>query len=196
MFVSGGGYLKPLCGLFGYMSNPPKIVFPGEHLSVEEEYAPGPNTYADEDGNVVASSTGNVAFDENAREVKVQTTTPAGQGIEVGTIIVGRVSLVKDAVAILSIGYAEKNGERRMIHDSTAVLGVARVSREFIRSLKDYFKVGDFVRGRVTGVTPYSIEVSTNEKGLGVIASRDEIVRHTIAGNEVFSEPSRRKWSE
>ncbi len=168
------------------MADPKKMVFPGQHLTVEEEYTSGTHTFVDDEGNVIASTPGVASFDEDAREVNVKPVGKDLQGIEVGTIVIGRVALVKDAVVILNIGYAEKDGKRRRIHDTSAALGVARVAREFIRSLHDHFKVGDFVRAKVTGVTPYSIEVSTNEKGLGTIVSRDQVIKATISGREVF----------
>jgi exosome complex RNA-binding protein Csl4 len=175
----------------------PKLVFPGQRLTVEEEYAPGRNAYVDDEGNVVASAFGEAQFDEDGREVNV---SPKGRlphfSLDVGTIVIGRVTLVKDAVVILNIGYAEKDGEKRAIYDSSAALGVARAAREFIRSLHDYYKVGDFVRAKVSGVTPYSIEVATNEKGLGVIRSRDEIVKRNIAGSERLPEENNEKKKE
>ncbi|MFH0970185.1 MAG: exosome complex RNA-binding protein Csl4 [Candidatus Diapherotrites archaeon] len=161
-----------------------KIVFPGERLTVEEEYAPGYHAFSDEDGNVSSSIVGEASFDEESREVHVNPTRNQHVSIDVGTIVYGRVALVKDAVVILSIGRAEKNGEKRAIHDASAVLGVARASRDFIRSLKEHYKIGDIVKAKVSSITPYSIEVSTNEKGFGVICSRDEIIQKTIAGGE------------
>ncbi|MEK6902771.1 MAG: exosome complex RNA-binding protein Csl4 [archaeon] len=168
------------------MADPKKMVFPGQHLTVEEEYTSGAHTFVDDEGNVVSTVSGTVSFDDDVREVNVHPTGKDLQAIDVGTIVIGRAALVKDAVVILNIGYAEKDGKRRRIHDTSAALGVARVAREFIRSLHDHFKVGDFVRAKVTGVTPYSIEVSTNEKGLGKILSREDVITKTIMGRETF----------
>lgn len=177
------------------MSDPKKMVFPGQRLSVEEEYTAGPHTYADEDGNVIASVSGQVEFNDDLREVNVAPRRES-RGIDVGTVIVGRVSLVKDAVAIIAVGSAENNGKKRNVFDSSAVLGVARVSRDFIRSMKDHFKIGDFVRARVTSVTPYSIEVSTAEKGMGLIVSRADILEKFRVDNETFPVQEKKEGSE
>ena len=131
----------------------PKLVFPGQRLTVEEEYASGHHTFVDDQGNVVSSMSGEALFDEDAREVHVSPSIKS-QGIDVGSIVLGRVSLVKDAVVILAIGYAEKDGEPRTIHDASAVLGVARASRDFVRSLKEHYQIGDLVRAKVSGLTP------------------------------------------
>lgn len=173
----------------------PKFAFPGQRLTVEEEYAAGPHTFVDEQGNVVSSISGEVSFDDDSREVQVAPFVK-NQGIDVGSIVLGRVALVKDAVVIMNIGYAEKDGERRTIYDTSAVLGVARASRDFVRSLKEHYQIGDFVRAKVSGLTPYSIEVSTNEKGLGKVLSRQEVVKKTIAGNERLpvEEKKEKEW--
>ncbi|MEK6820769.1 MAG: exosome complex RNA-binding protein Csl4 [archaeon] len=171
---------------------PSKLVFPGERLTVEEEYAPGHHVFADTDGNVIASTMGEPSFDDDSREVHVTPTGNTHTGLEVGSIVYGRVTLVKDAVVILSVGKAFKNGAQRSVYDASAALGVARASRDFVRSLKEHYKIGDFVRARVTSITPYSIEIATNEKGLGVVCSRAEVIQKTIAGKEVFpTSPSR-----
>ena len=191
-----------MTGLFAYihkvffMAPTPKVVFPGEHLTVEEEYSPGSHTHADENGNVYSSITGHPSFDDETREVLVHPKGNLARGIDVGTVVVGRVTLVKDAVAILAIGYAEKDGEKRLIHDASAVLGVARVSRDFIRSMKEHFKIGDFVRAKVSSVTPYSIEVATNEKGLGKLLSREQVIESLRVGNEIFPEESKNERSD
>ncbi|MDZ4256480.1 MAG: hypothetical protein U1C71_02655, partial [archaeon] len=118
--------------------------FPGEILTVEEEYAPGANTHVDEEGNVFSTCVGDAAFDEEAREVHVYPSPRQKRLIEVGSVVIGRVSLVKNAVVILSLGYAEKDGKLQRLTDTSAALNIARVSKEFIRSLSDYFSIGDF----------------------------------------------------
>lgn len=173
----------------------PKFAFPGQRLTVEEEYAAGQHTFVDEEGNVVSSMSGEVLFDEDGREVQIVPKNP-NHGLDVGSIVLGRVQLVKDAVVILNIGYAEKDGQPRTIYDTSAVLGVARASREFVRSLKEHFSIGDFVRAKVSGITPYSIEVSTNEKGLGKVLSRQDVVKHMNPHNERFPVDDSKKKME
>lgn len=167
--------------------------FPGDILTVEEEYAPGINTLTDDEGNVLSTVVGDADFDEDAREVHVTPSPRQKRVIEVGSIVVGRVSLVKNAVVLLSLGYATKDGRTQRLTDATAALNIARVSKEFIRSLSDYFKIGDFVRAKVVGVTAYSIEVSTADPGLGVIMPRAQVVSTLIQGPETLPEPSKER---
>lgn len=168
------------------MADSKKIVHPGQRLTVEEEYEPGTNTFTDDEGNVISSTAGHAEFDEDARAVHVHNAHHNAKGIEIGTIVVGRISMVKDAVALLTIGFAEKNGQRRQIFDSTGAIGVARASRDFVRSMHDLFQVGDFVRAKVSNVTPYSIELMTADKGLGKVLSRQDVVQDERDEKEVL----------
>ncbi len=168
------------------MADSKKIAHPGQRLTVEEEYEPGTNTFTDDEGNVISSTSGHITFNEDDRNVHVHNSHHNAKGIEVGSIVVGRISLVKDAVALLSIGYAEKNGQKRQIFDSTGAIGVARASRDFVRSMHDLFQIGDFVRAKVSNVTPYSIELMTADKGLGKVLSRDDVIQDERVEGETF----------
>lgn len=173
------------------MSDSKKIVLPGQRLTVEEEYEPGMNTFADEEGNVISSTAGKVTFNEDAREVHVQNEHHNAAGVEVGSIVVGRITMVKDAVALMTIGYAEKNGQRRQIFDATGAIGVARASRQFVRSMHDLFQIGDFVRAKVSSVTRYSTELMTADKGLGKILSRDDVIQSMRDGSETLPQTTK-----
>ncbi len=173
------------------MADSKKVVLPGQRLTVEEEYEPGTNTFADDEGNVISSTSGHAEFDEDSRAVHVHNTHHNAKGVEVGSIVVGRISLVKDAVALLNIGYAEKDGQKRQIFDSTGAIGVSRASRDFVRSMHDLFKIGDFVRAKVSSVNAYSIELMTADKGLGKILSRDDVIQDSRDGKETFPRATR-----
>jgi exosome complex RNA-binding protein Csl4 len=165
-----------------------KTVLPGDILTVEEEYASGPNTFVDNDGNVIATATGEPEFDEEVREVQVNSGKKEVVGLAVGSTVIGRVGWMRDAVVMLQLGYAEKNGKKLQLFDKNAFLNVARVSRDYVKDLKDYFKIGDFVRAKVTDVTPYSVEVSTIDEGFGVICGRERILDLFVKGKEIVSE--------
>ena len=139
------------------------------------------------EGNVISSALGNAEFDEDVREVRVESNSRDVQRVEVGAFVYGRVALVKDAVVVITMARAEKNGKSRKIFDSSATINIARVSQEYVRSLDEYFKVGDYVKARVTDVNSYGVDLATNEPGLGVIFSRDEVIQSLVAGPEQFA---------
>ena len=164
------------------------VVLPGQFLAVEEEYAGGKNTFVDEDGKVFSAVVGTVEFNDDTRDVHVDAKGRDIKGLEVGSVVQGKVTLVKSAVVIIHIAHAVKNGNKRRIFESVATLGVARVSRDYVKNLSDFFKIGDFVRAKVVEVTPYAIELSTVGEGLGVVGSRSKVVEDMLKGEEVFAE--------
>ncbi len=176
------------------MAESKKIVFPGQPLTVEEEYEPGQNAYTDEEGNVVSSTAGIVSFDEDNREVHVKNAHHNAQGLEEGAIVIGKVSMVKDMVVLVAIGFAEKDGQRRHIYDTSGALNVSRATGQFVRSMHDLYKVGDFLRARVSNVTHFSVELSTNEKGLGKILAREKISQQENPSHETFPRITRKQW--
>ena len=169
------------------MAKKDTFVHPGNKLTVEEEFAAGRNTYVDDDGNVVAAALGNVQFDEEGREVHVETKAKQVQPLEVGSIVYGRVAFVKDAVVVITMARAEKDGKPTKIFDSSATINISRVSSEYVSSLDDYFKIGDYVKARVMDINTWGVDLATNEKGLGVIFSRDQVVQSLVAGQEQFA---------
>ncbi len=52
--------------------------------------------------------------------------------------------------------------------------------------MHDLFQIGDFVRAKVSNVTPYSVELMTADKGLGKVLSREHVVRDESVDGEVF----------
>jgi len=146
-----------------------KLVMPGDFLTTEEEYSSGINTFLNDDGSVCSDSVGVLGFDDKKREVLVQKKSRIVKVAGVGSIVFGRVLLVKDNMLVLELLSAEHNGEeRRLLHSSGSVM-VSRISSFFVKRLNDEFKIGDFVKARIVESNTYGVELSTNEPDLGVI---------------------------
>lgn len=143
-------------------------VFPGQFLTVEEEYLPGHNTF-EQNGKIFSSSTGKASFDDERKEVSVHSSHEKLKVIDPATIVIGQVILVKDSFVVMNILEAEKDGEARKVLDPNSTIFVSRVSQSYVKSLYDMFKIGDLVKAKVTEVTPTTIELATNENQLGVI---------------------------
>jgi exosome complex component CSL4 len=146
-----------------------ELVMPGKFLTTEEEFLPGSNTFDDKEGNVYASSMGKVEFDNAKKEVKVNTKTRTVKPIDVGSIVVGKVSMVKEQVIFIDILEAYNNGEPRAITNSFGTLHVASASMGYVNKMSELFRAGDIVKARVVEVNPYSISLTTKESFLGVM---------------------------
>ena len=144
-----------------------KTVLPGETVSSALEYSPGINTFENPEGDILASVSGTLEFNEQAREVSVK--GKAVEPLQRGAFVYGRVEMVKDPVVIISMLSAEKNGKKLVIDDSRGVLLVSRVSDRFVESLGNEFRIGDIVKAVITEKNSFTTELATNEPTLGVV---------------------------
>ncbi len=145
-----------------------KVVLPGEFLSTEEEYAEGKKSYS-ADGGVYASVLGTSEYSKENRDVSVNGFKNVRR-LKRGDIVYGRVSIVKDNMVGIDLLRAEpKKGERVAMTSSYAAILVRNVSREYVKNLREFFRIGDVVRAKVDGVKPYGIDLRTDEQDLGVV---------------------------
>ena len=146
-----------------------KMVFPGDFLTAGEEFTPGENAIEDDDGNVIATTVGNLQFDEQKRVVSVQKKGAVARPMEQGALVIAKVSLVKENMVVVEMLQAEKNGVPLSIGQSSATIMISRVSRAYVKDLNDAFCVGDWVKAKVVEVSDYGVELMTAEPTLGVI---------------------------
>ena len=140
-----------------------KIYVPGDIITTEEEYAPGKNTFEDK-GYIKASGFGKATFDEMEKEVNLE--SKKLEPLTKGDIVYARVSLVKDSVVVLNIIKAEKN---KIIINTKGQIPAKFVAQAYIRNVKEFYKVGDYVKAKVMLANNLVVDLATNEVGLGVI---------------------------
>lgn len=143
-----------------------KVVLPGEFLSTEEEFVPGKNAFECE-GNVCSGSSGFVETNQKSKEISVRPVKERAL-LKVGSVVLGVVALVKEN-SLTVVLKQPLEGPKIVISQASAMLPVRNVSRDYVESLKECFKIGDIVRVRITKLTPQAIDVSTNEPDLGVV---------------------------
>jgi len=144
-----------------------KVVLPGEFLSTEEEFAPGENAF-DSEGGIFSGSVGFPEMDNKAKEISVRPAVSISV-VKPGTVVFGRVSLVKDNSLLVELYPYSEDSRRQVVVPSMAMLPVRCVSQSYVERLKDCFKVGDIVRARVMKVTPDGLDLETNQPDLGVV---------------------------
>lgn len=155
------------------------MVLPGEFLSTGEEFAPGSNAF-DCEGNVCSANTGLVSADSKTREISVKPVIEL-LSIKPGSIVLGRVTLVKENN--VSIELCENRGkrQRQVISQTRAVIPIRNASREYVEKLRDCFKVGDIVKARVSKILPGGgIDLETNQPDLGVVKAFCSKCRHPL----------------
>ncbi len=144
-----------------------RLVLPGEFLSTEEEFVPGANAF-DSEGNVYSGSLGFVEADSKTKEISVRPSIGLHR-LKPGSIAFGRVSLVKENSVSLSLDASPSAEGRQIIAPRGAMIPVRNVSADYVKSLKDCFKIGDIVKAKVTKVLPSGIDLATDHPDLGVV---------------------------
>ncbi len=141
-----------------------RLVFPGEHVAMGEEYLPGEGTY-EEAGDIYASQTGVLALDVREKVARVRSFNPPVE-LREGDIVLATVENLRSTMAIVEV-HALEGVERGVSGETEGTIHISKVSEEYTEDLKDAFRLGDIVRARVIQVEP-SLQLATNEKPLGV----------------------------
>ncbi len=139
-----------------------ELFMPGQTITTEEEFAPGKNTFV-EDGYVKATNVGEAEFDNNTKEVLIKS-NPL-KVLARDDIIIGRVSLVKESVVVVDIIKAE-NGAVLLI--TRGQIPAKFVAKAYVTNVKEYYKVGDYIRAKVISASELAVDLATNETGLGI----------------------------
>lgn len=145
-----------------------KKVVPGDFIAFEEEYLGGNNTFTDDSGNVFSEGIGEALFDNDSRTVNVNLMHPLKK-LSVSSTVFAAVNIVKENVVLVRMVFSENKEEREIVAPTGAVIRVANVSRDYVKSLKEEFKIADLVKAKVCEITPFGIQLRTNEPQLGVV---------------------------
>lgn len=144
------------------------VVLPGDYAGAIEEYMPTEGTFSADEG-VYSSNIGDLQLDakKHSASVKIKTRIPKLQGV--GTITIGRVAEMSDAVAIVDLIITEASGVSLAPNGISAVLHVSNVRRDYVKDLRTEMKIGDIVRVKIIEVTPSTTKLTTDGRDLGVI---------------------------
>ncbi|MDD5163050.1 MAG: exosome complex RNA-binding protein Csl4 [Candidatus ainarchaeum sp.] len=155
-----------------------KCSLPGEFLATEEEFSKGENTF-EENGDIFSDSIGKPSEDTKRKVISIAKAKVLAP-IAVGSIVFGIVNLVRTNSVSIELSSLKSASERQVVGSSYAMLPVRNVSREYIENLKQEFKIGDFVKAKVSEAKPWGIDLRTNEAELGVIKAFCSKCRHPL----------------
>lgn len=145
-----------------------EIVFPGTFLCTEEEFLPDENSFVDDKGNVKSTVVGMASWNNSSKKMNVLKNNSKNV-LETGSIVLGRIALVKDNMLLVQLIEAEKNGKKQVLNQTFGSVMIFNVSSGYVSSTRDVARIGDIIKAKVIEITSYSIELSLNEKGLGVM---------------------------
>ena len=141
------------------------FVVPGDRLGVIEEFTSGPGTYV-EDGTIHSKVTGRTLLDMLNKQVSVYPIIKTATVPQVGNIIIGMVSAVKNKNAVLTIFQV---GDKTLSGAFKGMLHISGVSHSYVDNMFDVCKAGDIMRAKVISTANRSFFLSTADRDLGVI---------------------------
>lgn len=143
-----------------------KTVLPGDLIGTSEEFTPKSGTYVDK-GNIYASTSGSVRIDPKTLSISVIPVTKTPPYLQVGNVVVGRVSEVKDSVVLVEIAGIKGKGEREIVNVEQAAIHVSNVKDAYVKELYYEFAPFDIVKAKVIDLK--NMRLSTVDKELGVM---------------------------
>ncbi|MDO8624747.1 MAG: exosome complex RNA-binding protein Csl4 [Candidatus Diapherotrites archaeon] len=144
------------------------VVSAGSVVGIEEEFASGPNTFVDDEGNIVSQVAGVLVQNDTTRVLEVVTRRnllPMG----IDAQVVGQVVMVTDHAAVLDVWEATNGSRAVAVPNVTCAVPVSKCDSSFVKSVHDKFHEGDIVIGRVASVSPWGIDLSTQRPDMGVL---------------------------
>jgi len=144
------------------------FVIPGDFIGTSEEFLPGYGTY-DEKGSIYASAVGTVSTNNKDMTVAVIPKIVVPTLIEVGDLVIGRVTDVKDSVVLVDISGIKGKESRGLDIAEQAVVHISNVKDAYVSQLNYEFGFRDIIKAKVIDST--NMRLSTIDKDLGVIKS-------------------------
>jgi exosome complex component CSL4 len=144
----------------------PINVLPGDLIGTSEEFIPRNGAYLD-GGNIYSAASGIVNINKKERSISVTPVTNTPPHLQVGDIVIGQVTDVKDSVALVEIAGIKGKGEREIVNAEQAAIHVSNVKDAYVKDLYYEFAPFDIVKARVLDLR--NMRLSTVNKELGVM---------------------------
>ena len=144
----------------------PRNVLPGDLIGTSEEFSPRNGAYLD-GGNIFSTISGIVNINKKERTIWVTPVTNTPPLLQVGDIVIGQVTDVKDSVALVEIAGIKGKGEREIVNAEQAAIHVSNVKDAYVKELYHEFAPFDIVKARVLDLR--NMRLSTVNKELGVM---------------------------
>jgi exosome complex component CSL4 len=143
-----------------------KTVFPGDLIGTSEEFTAKSGTYVDK-GNIYASASGIVKINPKERSISVAPATNTPPYLQIGDIIIGQVTDLKESVVLVEIAGIKGKGEREIVNAEQAAIHVSNVKDAYVKELYNEFAPFDIVKARVIDMR--NMRLTTVNKELGVM---------------------------
>ncbi len=141
------------------------FVMPGDEVAVEEEYAAGEGTFA-EDGTVYASQMGRLVLDDDECTATVVCPNPPNT-LKKGDVVYAVVAEIRKTMATADV-VAKAGSDKCVGGETYATIHVSKISQKYTDDVDSELRKGDFIRAEVTETKP-SLQLSTKDPHYGCI---------------------------
>jgi len=142
----------------------------GQPLGVVEEYLPDKNSTHTSEGIIYASKSGTVRIDLKRKKISIEDYNEKHvPALIKGDIVIGAVGFVRKYSVGVNIGVVNN----RVLYNSNFFgnIHVSHVSKSYIEKVEDGFQKTDIIRAKVVKMRLNEIDLTTEDRDLGVIAA-------------------------
>jgi exosome complex component CSL4 len=160
------------------------FVLPGDIIGTVEEFILGNNTFK-HGGNVYSTTIGEVNINKKNHVISVIPKVGIPPMIENGDIVIGRVSDLKNAIALVEIALIEGKGEREIVNNQQAAIHISNVKDKYVKDIYYEFSQFDIIKAKV--IDTKLMRLSTSGSNLGVIKAycrKCHVILTKPSGNE------------
>ncbi len=151
---------------------------PGDEVAIEEEYAAGEGTFA-EDGTVYAAQVGTLKLDDDECTATVISPNPPNI-LKKGDIVYAKIADVRKTMATADV-IAKEGTDKNVGGETYGTIHVSKMSSKYTDEVDKELRKGDYIRAVVTETKP-SLQLATKDAHLGCIRAlcakcKTELVR-------------------
>jgi len=159
---------------------PGTFVLPGDFIGTTEEFRSGERTY-EKAGGIYAAATGVTMVNAAKRFVSVIPETNTPPILRKGDVVVGQVTGLREALALVTIAGAEGVVDREITNVAPAVVHVSNAKKAYVKELSYEFGLFDILKAKVIDIN--NMRLDTSEPKMGVVKAfcskcRTAMVRH------------------
>jgi exosome complex RNA-binding protein Csl4 len=101
--------------------------------------------------------------------------------VSIGDIVYGKIVVVKEKIAVVSLDYAENN--KVLTPADSGVIFISNIAQGYVKNIDEFLKKGDVVKAKIIEITPFEYKLTIAEKELGVIKGHCVKCKQEIPNN-------------
>jgi len=144
------------------------FVFPGEKIATTEELLAGWGTY-NVNNDIISGIIGTFQVNKRRMSAEIKPLTDTPNMVHKGDSVLIEIKKTTKSMVLVDILHVAGK-KRSLFGDTTAAIHISNLSRDYVSTTGEKYRIGDIARAKVIQAKP-SIKLSTVGPDLGVIKS-------------------------